>query len=146
VDHRGYVRGKAEIRAEWDASRAADAQALNEANERNRKLERDHDARVAAIGDDYAKQIADLEARRVRDVARARSNGLRIPGACPAAPRAGEVQTATQGSDGPTDGELHGPLADALTALAADADRNTLQLSACQAVITEYLHTQEKQQ
>lgn len=148
VDHRGYVRGQAYVQARWDAARAADAQALNEANERNRKLERDHDARVAAIGDDYAKQVADLEARRARDIANARAGALRlrVPNACPAAPGAGGVQAPAEGSHGATDGELSGAPVEDLASLAADADRNTAQLTACQQVINEYLHTQEKQQ
>lgn len=147
IDHRGYVRGKAEVRAEWDASRAADAVALNQANERNRKLEADHDAHIAAIGDHHAQEIADLEKRRARDAADARSGALRlrVPGACNSQSRAGEVQAAPQGSNGAQDGELRGEAAQDLTALAFDADRNTLQLTACQAVVTEYLHTQEKQ-
>lgn len=146
VDHRGYVRGQHDIQAKWDASRAADAAEVNRLNTINRQLERDHAERVAAIGESHAHEIADLEARRVRDVARARTNGLRIPGACPAAPGAGGVQAPAQGSDGSTDGELRGEIASALTSLAIDADRNTLQLTACQAVITEYLNAQEKQQ
>ena len=131
LDHRGYVRGKAEVKAEWDSARAADAAEVNRLNALTHKAEQENAARIAEIGATYEKQLADL---RNRPAVR-----LRVPGACPAQAGAAGVQTPAQGGDGKTDGELPNEIVRDLLDLAADADRNTLQLSACQQVIESYL-------
>jgi hypothetical protein len=107
-------------------------------NNEARDREAHHAADLAAIGEDYAAKLEANDAQRRVDVAAAHAGRivLRVPGICPPGAGAAPETPAPAGrGDGPQDGELPGALAAALLELAADADRNTRQLSACQAVI-----------
>lgn len=123
-----------------DAALAAQAAVytaqLLEAEEKARQVERAHLERLATIGAAYQKEFQHAETIRRADVERARDGALRlrVPGTlCPGpGPEAGP---AAGRGDGAAPGELPGPLAAALLELAHDADRNTRQLAACQAVI-----------
>lgn len=118
------------------AQKAVYTAQLLEAEEKARRTEREHLERLAAIGNHYQKEFQNAEALRRADVDRARDGALRlrVPGTlCPAADPA--PGAAAGGSHGPEAGELPGALAAALLELAHDADRNTRQLAACQAVI-----------
>lgn len=132
----GETKAKAVALAEKNVALAA----ANKEIERFRAIERDSALRIAAIGDDHAQKVSALESQHLRDVDAVRAGALklRIPNACPANRMPGP-STPASGSDGATACELPQPLANALLGAAADADRNTLQLSACQAVVNSYL-------
>lgn len=116
---------------------------LLKATNRIRELEREHSEKLALIGALYQKEFENAEAIRRRDVAAARDGALRlrVPGTlCPTAPGA-STGSAASGGDGAEGGELPPAVAADLLALVHDADRNTRQLAACQAVVREQLET-----
>lgn len=110
-----------------------------------RGMEQQQATALAVAGENYATQLQSLEEQRKRDVSRARSGALivRVPGACTPSDRpAPESPAPAPGSDGPQGCQLSTAAGGNLLDLIADADRNTQQLSACQAVITTYLKGQ----
>lgn len=98
-----------------------------------------HAAELAAIGEKHAKEMEDADQLRLHDVAAARNGAirLRLPGACEPADRGavGQVATGAGRGDDSAGSELPGEVAANLLELADDADRNTKQLAACQAVV-----------
>lgn len=121
--------------------------ALDEARERIAVLMQEHAKLLGQLEADYKKEKEDAEARRIRDVAAARSGALRlrVPGTlCPAAD--GATVGAPSGSDGAASGELPGPVAADLFALVHDADQVVRQLTACQAVVRAQIETVNKEQ
>lgn len=140
------------------AYKTRDNKALIQANADNRaqqKANREQEARhqdtLATLGQFYAKEFNDAEARRKRDVAAAYTAGGRLrdnAGTC------GQGSTGAQGAtvapapggDGAAGCQLSGKTSAALLDLAHDADRDVRQLSQCQAVIKEYLATGNSEQ
>lgn len=119
--------------------------AANKEIERLRKVEQVGAAQIITIGDDHAQHVAALKAQQARDLANARSGALklRIPNACSPAIGAGQVPASTPSGNGAAGTELPAEITGRLFDLANDADRNTLQLTACQQVVRSYLKTQE---
>lgn len=116
--------------------------ALDEARERIAVLMQDHKKLLDQLEADYKKEKEDAEARRVRDVAAARSGALRlrVPGTlCPAAD--GATAGTASGSDDAATGELPGPIAADLFTLVHDADEVARQLARAQAVIVAQRQT-----
>ena len=129
VDHRGYTRGAASVQVKWDADvNARNAVALEKAKKES--------AYLAQIGEAHVQELSDLEAQRARDVDAVRAGfRLRLAGSCAATASPAPAPV----SNDPPRCELSGEVTSALQSIAIDADRNTLQLSACQAVISSYL-------
>lgn len=143
----GYWQHNAGVTSErvaWQGKQMkelADANAeIQRLNDAARKTEHDHALEINAIGVKDAKDREALEAQHRDDLARLRSGALRmrVAGACPKRPDPSPTPApgpAPAGSDDSTTGELPGPTSLDLLQLALDADRNTLQLTSCQAVV-----------
>lgn len=124
------------VDAALEAQKAVYTAELLEAEKKARETERAHAERLAAIGTHYQKEFQTHEAQRLRDVAAARDGALRlrVPGTL--CPDAGPAPGAAAGrGDGAEGGELPPAVTADLLQLVHDADRNTRQLAACQAVI-----------
>lgn len=140
------------------AYKTRDNKVLVEANLDNARLakavrdtESRHQDTLANIGQFYAKEFNDAEARRKRDVAAAHTAAGRLrdsAGTC------GQVGTSApspavasaSGGDGATGCQLSGQTSAALFDLAHDADRDVRQLGKCQAVVREYLQACNSEQ
>jgi hypothetical protein len=127
-----------------------DNKSLITANDNIRKLgaavrqqEANHQRTLADLGVLYAKEFGNVESNRKRDVAAAYERGLRLrdPNATcgGAAGSASAIVPAGPQRDGAAGCELSGKVTADLFDLAADADRNTVQLNSCQATVKEYL-------
>lgn len=143
----GYWQHEAGVTSErdtWQGKQIAELKAANaeiaRLNDKARETEHQHALEINAIGVKDAKDRAALEAQHRDDLARVRAGTLRlrIAGACPKRPDPGpaaEARPAPAGGDDSTAGELPAAASNDLLDLTADADRNTIQLTACQAVI-----------
>jgi hypothetical protein len=135
--------GAASVKAAYEARDAESARAsaakILALEEANRKTENEHAEMLAAIGEAHEKDRAAQDARRVRDVADARSGALKLrdpgakPAACPGA--VSGAATSPGGSDGPAAGELSHELAEFLVSEADRADAIVADLASCQAVV-----------
>lgn len=103
--------------------------------------EKKHLLALDAIATEHQTEIAKNENQKQRDIADARSGalGLRFTASCKGAGESGgsKVGASTGVSDGGTEVELSREITGALYEIANDADRNTDQLRAAQAVIAE---------
>lgn len=136
--------GKTSERAACLAKENAALAAANKEIDRLRGVEKALGAQLITIGSDHADNLSKLEAQRQRDIANARAGALRLRIPASACTSAAGASASAQVSNGETGGELPPEITGRLFDLAADADRNTLQLGACQSVITSYLKAQEK--
>ena len=140
--YKGYRLGGDSVRAEY-AQR--DIAAANEAAAQTKRLQDEYRAKeqasavaLAAVSKDYQGRLTDAQAKTALALNAIRSGSVRFrdPGTeanrgCPA-----EAATATAGRNGAESGRLLSQdAAIFLTDLAAEADRNTIQLGACQAVV-----------
>lgn len=121
----------------------ADNRALAQAN---RDQEARHQEHLVTIGQFYAKEFNDAEAKRKRDVAAAHTAAGRLrdnAGTCGqgSAGTSSPAVAPAGGGDGAQGCQLSGTTSAALLDLAHDADRDVRQLGQCQAVIREYLST-----
>lgn len=139
---KGYFLGADHVRSEYAAR---DIAAANEAAAQTKRLQDEYRAKeqasavaLAAVSKDYQGRLTDAQAKTRIAMDAIRAGGLRFrdPGAearrdCPA-----EAAASAAGRDGAESGRLLSQDAAVfLTDLAAEADRNTIQLVACQAVV-----------
>ena len=136
----GHRTGAAGVQAERDAGQARMMAQLLAKEQAARAAEQQHAQALAAIDAQYQEneRHARLENNRLRAQLRAGSVRLSVPvaaGSCnlPADDSASGLRDATPQA------ELSSEAADDLVALADDADAVVRQLTACQAVIGEYL-------
>lgn len=138
----GFRLGSDHVRAEYaarDLAAVTEAAALTQATqEKYRAQEQAHSQAVAQIATDYQGRLTDAQAKTALALNAIRSGSVRLrdPGAQACSDPAPGVAAAPSRSDGASDGGfLSQDAAIFLTGLAADADRNTLQLAACQQVV-----------
>jgi hypothetical protein len=133
-------------RTTWQAKENKEITAANAAIERlNREArasEAEHAEQIAAIGAAHEADREAFEKRRRQDVADARSGALRlrVPGGCtsPGGSAPSTPAAPTGSGNDAAGGELPTEIAANLFELVADADANTRQLTACQAVVRSY--------
>ena len=136
----GHHTGVAVTKADWEAEKAVAAieagKALDKANKEVRELEHllaNTQNRVEKV---YVDKVRTVEVVRDKLIDTARTDGLFIDAACP--DRSNPVPSAapSPGSDhGGAKARLSGEAAEALIAIAADADEITHQLNACQEIL-----------
>ncbi len=138
----GHYEGGHAVKAEWEAEKseanAQAAQALQDANARVLEAERALAVKQVKVEKIYVEKIREVEIERNSLSAASRDDGLFIDAACP--DRGGELPGVAAGPGGDHGGEkarLSESSANALIALAADADEIVHQLTACQAILRE---------
>lgn len=118
------------------AENAAFAQKIQEGR---RAKEREWAGALSAVSTDYQARLTNAEGKTALALNAIRSGSIRLrdpfakPEAC--GDPSGTATTAASGRNGSARGELSGALAEYLVSLATEADRNTLQLTACQAAL-----------
>jgi hypothetical protein len=136
----GHHTGVQVTKAEWEAEKlvaAADAARILKA-EQDKVREYEHllantQNRVEKV---YVDKIRTVEVVRDKLIDTARTDGLFIDAACPDRSNAVPSAATSPGSDhGGTKARLSGEAAEALIAIAADADEITHQLNACQEIL-----------
>jgi hypothetical protein len=136
----GHHTGVAVTKADWEAEKAvaaADAAKILKA-EQDKVREFEHllantQTRVEKV---YVEKIRTVEVEKQQLIDVARTDGLFIDAACPDNSNAVSSPAASPGSDhGGTKARLSGEAAEALIAIAADADEITHQLTACQEIL-----------
>ena len=140
---KGYHMGQDNIRAEYaarDLQQANEAAAATKAvEEKYRAQEQAHAQALSQVSATYQGKLTDAQAKTTTALNAIRSGSIRMrdPGAVSKADCGSTASTVTaaSGRDGDTQGGLSGTASEFLLTLAADADRNTLQLAACQAVV-----------
>ena len=136
----GHHTGVAVTKADWEAEKAvaaAEAAKILKA-EQDKVTEYEHllantQNRVEKV---YVDKIRTVEVVRDKLIDTARTDGLFIDAACP--DRSNPVPSAaasTSSDHGGTKARLSGEAAEALIAIAADADEITHQLTACQEIL-----------
>lgn len=139
--YKGYRIGGDSVRAEY-AQR--DIAAANEAAAQTKRLQDEYRAKeqasavaLAAVSKDYQGRLTDAQAktRIALNAIRSGSVRLRDPGAQACSGGTAEAAASAERRNGAQAGDLSGTAASFLLDLAAEADRNTLQLGACQAVV-----------
>lgn len=142
-----HDRGVAESDARWLKRENAEVVATNakilELENDAREMEHMHAEELAAADANLQRRLANVEDRRRADVLAVADRTLRLRdpgGAAAACPNPGggqtaEVAPAASGGDGRAAGELSREASSFLLDLVSDADRNTEQLAACQAVV-----------
>lgn len=138
----GYRYGAMQVQSKWDKEKAElNAQAakeIEEASNRVRAIEREANARVVQTEQLYNKKLKEKSNEEADALNRARTGGLFVNAKCPNAQ--GAVPGATSdsaASDGETRVELPKEDGEFLIRLAAEADRVTEQLSACQKLLED---------
>ena len=136
----GHHTGVQVTKAEWEAEKlvaAADAARILKA-EQDKVREYEHllantQNRVEKV---YVDKIRTVEVVRDKLIDTARTDGLFIDAACPDRSNAVPSAATSPSSDhGGTKARLSGEAAEALIAIAADADEITHQLPACQEIL-----------
>jgi hypothetical protein len=140
----GATKEKAKWQGKENAELAAANKKIESLNVAARKREADTEENISGIAQLFEREKENAEATRRRDVDAARSGAIRlsVPGGCRVAGSgaASTTPAATPRSDDAAAGELSREVTASLLALADDADANTRQLTACQAVITGYFN------
>lgn len=136
----GHHTGVAVTKADWEAEKAvaaAEAAKILKA-EQDKVTEYEHllantQNRVEKV---YVDKIRTVEVVRDKLIDTARTDGLFIDAACPDHSNPVPSAAASTSSDhGGTKARLSGEAAEALIAIAADADEITHQLNACQEIL-----------
>ena len=136
----GHHTGVAVTKADWEAEKAvaaAEAAKILKA-EQDKVTEYEHllantQNRVEKV---YVDKIRTVEVVRDKLIDTARTDGLFIDAACPDRSNAVPSAATSPSSDhGGTKARLSGEAAEALIAIAADADEITHQLNACQEIL-----------
>jgi len=136
----GYSQGSDHVQSQWDRERAElnsqAAQKITEAYERVRATEQAASKRVAFAEQSYSKKLREKSNEESTALVRARTNGLFIDAKCPnnSDSVSGVTAVAADGH-GEARVELPRTAGEFLISLAAEADRVTEQLSACQAIL-----------
>jgi hypothetical protein len=136
----GHHAGVQVTKAEWEAEKAAAAIEAGKvlAAEQAKVTEYEHllantQNRVEKV---YVDKIREVQVERNSLSATARTDGLFIDAACPDNSNPVPSAAASPGGDhGGTKARLSGEAAEALIAIAADADEITHQLTACQEIL-----------
>jgi prophage endopeptidase len=136
----GHHTGVAVTKADWEAEKAVAAaeaaKILKAEQDKVREFEHLLANTQTKVEKVYVDKVRTVEVERKQFVDLARTDGLFIDAACPdnsnpvpsAAPSPG-------GDNGRTKARLSGETAEALIAIAADADEITHQLTACQEIL-----------
>jgi len=136
----GHHTGVAVTKADWEAEKAvaaAEAAKILKA-EQDKVTEYEHllantQNRVEKV---YVDKIRTVEVVRDKLIDTARTDGLFIDAACPDHSNpVPSVASSTSSDHGGTKARLSGEAAEALIAIAADADEITHQLTACQEIL-----------
>lgn len=136
----GHHTGVQVTKAEWETEKAAAAIEAGKvlAAEQAKVAEFEHllantQTRVEKV---YVDKVRTIEVEKQKLVDVARTDGLYIDASCPDNSNAVPSATPGSGSDhGSTKARLSGEAAEALIAIAADADEITNQLTACQEIL-----------
>jgi hypothetical protein len=136
----GHHTGVQVTKADWEAEKATAAieagKVLDKANKEVRELEHllaNTQNRVEKV---YVEKVRTVEVERQQLVDVARTDGLFIDASCPDSSNTLSSPAASPGSDhGGAKARLSGEAAEALIAIAADADEITHQLTACQEIL-----------
>jgi hypothetical protein len=136
----GHHTGVQVTKADWEAEKAAAAieagKVLAKANQEVRELEHllaNTQTRVEKV---YVDKVREVQVERNSLSATARNDGLFIDAACPDSSNAVPSPAASPSGDhGGTKARLSGEAAEALIAIAADADEVVNQLTACQEIL-----------
>ena len=140
--YEGYSLGADHVRAEYAARDLAQANeaaaALKATQDKYRAIEQEQAQSLAKVSTDYQKRLTDAQAKTALALNTIRANGLFDRSAKPQADCRGTAETAasTNGRDGASGSRLSDKFAEFLISEAARADAYTLQLTACQAVLT----------
>jgi hypothetical protein len=136
----GHHTGVKVTKADWEAEKAAAAieagKVLAKAQNEVRELEHLLANTQTKVEKVYVDKIRTVEVEKQKLVTVARNDGLFIDAACP--DRDNSVPSATpspSGSNGATKAKLSGEAAEALIAIAAEADEIAHQLTACQEIL-----------
>jgi hypothetical protein len=138
----GYQYGSMSVQSKWDKEKAElNAQAakeIQEANDRVRAIERESYLKVAQTEQMFNKKLKEKNLEEVNALNRARTGGLFVNAKCPSSVNAmsGAAKNSSSG-DGETRVELHQADGEFLIRFAAEADRITEQLSACQKLLED---------
>jgi hypothetical protein len=136
----GHHTGVQVTKADWEAEKAAmaveAAKTMAEVTTQVRELEHllaNTQTRVEKV---YVDKIKVVEIEREQFINVARTDGLFIDATCPdnSNPMSG-IASSPSGDYGATKARLSGETAEALIAIAADADEITHQLTACQEIL-----------
>lgn len=136
----GHHTGIQVTKAEWEAEKATAAieagKVLDKANQEVRELEHLLANTQTKVEKVYVDKIREVQVERNSLSATARDVGLFIDASCPDSSNAVSSTASSPSSDnGSTKARLSGATADALIAIAADADEVTNQLTACQEIL-----------
>ena len=125
----GYTSGQNDVRADWEAQKAADAAANARAAKQAREIEAGLMRHIDEIRRQHEKDIAAIDVRHAAAIERLRKRATRPSDYVPAAPEiTGTEPTASCGAD-----RLFREDASALVRLAADADSVRASLTECRA-------------
>jgi hypothetical protein len=136
----GHHTGVAVTKADWEAEKATAAveaaKILKAEQDKVREFEHllaNTQTRVEKV---YVEKIRTVEVEKQQLIDVARTDGLFIDAACPDPSNPVPSAASSPGGDhGGTKARLSGEAAEALIAIAADADEITHQLTACQEIL-----------
>lgn len=136
----GHHTGVQVTKAEWEAEKATAAieagKALDKANKEVRELEHLLANTQNKVEKVYVDKVRTVEVEKKLFIDAARTDGLFIDAACPDNSNPVPSSAPSSGSDnGRTKARLSGETAEALIAIAADADEIVYQLNACQEIL-----------
>ena len=136
----GHHTGVEVTKADWEAEKATAAveaaNTLAKVNQEVRELEHLLANTQTKVEKVYVDKIREVQVERNSLSATARDVGLFIDAACPDNSNAMPSAAPSPSSDnGTTKARLSGATAEALIAIAADADEITHQLTACQEIL-----------
>ena len=136
----GHHTGVQVTKADWEAEKATAAieagKALDKANKEVRELEHLLANAQTKVEKVYVDKVRTVEVERRQLVDVARTDGLFIDAACPDNSNPVPSPAASPSSDhGGAKARLSGAAAEALIAIAADADEIVYQLKACQEIL-----------
>ena len=136
----GHYTGVKVTKADWEAEKATAAieagKALDKANQEVRELEHLLANKQTRVEKVYVDKVREVQVERNSLSATARNDGLFIDAACPDSSNAVPSPAASPSGDhGGTKARLSGEAAEALIAIAADADEVVNQLTACQEIL-----------
>jgi hypothetical protein len=136
----GHRTGVQVTKAEWEAEKATAAVEAAKVLKAEQDKVREYEHLLAntqtKVEKVYVEKIRTVEVEKKQLVDIARSDGLFIDAACPDSSNPVPGAAASPGGDhGETKARLSGEAAEALIAIAADADEITHQLTACQEIL-----------
>lgn len=140
-----YEDGVNAERVIWQQREAKEATERNnkilEIQNKLRKAEREHAERIVEIDQKYTQEAENAEKQKALDIAAARAGSLKLRWTSESEGRGdgggatGDIARATAICNDQKGGELPAEITANLYALVDDADRNTKQLGACQAIV-----------